>query len=235
MQYIVTQIQADLQAQSNPEVQQSTQRFFKTPIKQYGLKSADTKKIGQTYYNTIKHLSKYELFNLCQQLWQSGFIEETLIAAQWSEKCTKQFTPSDIDIFKSWIENYVTNWASCDTFCNHTVGNLITMYPQLIPHLKQWATSNNMWLRRAAAVSLIVPAKKGQFLTDVFDITNILLKDQHDLVQKGYGWLLKVAANKHQMAVFNYVVANKAIMPRTALRYAIEKMPPELRKTAMLK
>ena len=90
-------------------------------------------------------------------------------------------------------------------------------------------------MRRAAAVSLIVPAKKGLFLKDVFEIADKLLVDKDDMVQNGYGWMLKVSCQKHEEEVFDYVMANKTLMPRTALRYAIEKMPADLKKLAMEK
>jgi len=73
------------------------------------------------------------------------------------------------------------------------------------------------------------------FLDDVFDIADRLLTDQDDLVQKGYGWLLKEASRQHQKKVLAYVLAHKKTMPRTALRYAIEKMPLDARKKAMEK
>jgi 3-methyladenine DNA glycosylase AlkD len=82
-------------------------------------------------------------------------------------------------------------------------------------------------------VSLIVPAKRGKYLDDVFDIADALLEDPDDMVQKGYGWLLKEASRLHQQEVFDYVVKHKARMPRTALRYAIELMPKELKAEAM--
>jgi len=88
-------------------------------------------------------------------------------------------------------------------------------------------------MRRAAAVSLVVPARHGEFLAEALDIANLLLTDGDDLVQKGYGWLLKEASRKHTDEVFSYVMANKRAMPRTALRYAIELMPKELRAEAM--
>jgi 3-methyladenine DNA glycosylase AlkD len=84
-------------------------------------------------------------------------------------------------------------------------------------------------------VTLIVPAKKGLFLDDAFEICNTLLTDQDDMVQKGYGWLLKEESRKHQKKVFDYVVKNRKNMPRTALRYAIELMPKELKQEAMKK
>ena len=101
--------------------------------------------------------------------------------------------------------------------------------------MKSWAQSENRWLKRAAAVSLIVPTKKGEFLQKVFEISDMLLSDENDMVQKGYGWLLKEASRKHQKEVFNYVLKNRKTMPRTALRYAIELIPKELKKEAIEK
>jgi 3-methyladenine DNA glycosylase AlkD len=90
-------------------------------------------------------------------------------------------------------------------------------------------------MRRASAVSLIIPARNGLFLNDIFEIADTLLYDKEDLVQKGYGWMLKAASQAYQKEVFDFVIERKATMPRTALRYAIEKMPQELRKKAMEK
>jgi len=88
-------------------------------------------------------------------------------------------------------------------------------------------------MRRASAVSLIIPARKGLFLDIIFEIANSLMLDKDDLVQKGYGWMLKAASESHQQEVFDFVMKKKSIMPRTSLRYAIEKMPEEMRKQAM--
>ena len=122
------------------------------------------------------------------------------------------------------------NWAKCDTLCNHTLGSFLEMYPQFIENLMGWARARNRWLRRASAVTLILPARKGLFMKEVFEISDILLMDGDDMVQKGYGWLLKEASKAHQQEVFDYVMKWKAKMPRTALRYAIEKMPVEMRR-----
>jgi 3-methyladenine DNA glycosylase AlkD len=90
-------------------------------------------------------------------------------------------------------------------------------------------------MRRAAAVSLIIPAKHGKFLEESLAIADLLLTDGDDLVQKGYGWLLKEASRMHTGEVFSFVMERKRNMPRTALRYAIELMPKELKAEAMKK
>ena len=118
---------------------------------------------------------------------------------------------------------------------NHTIGDLIQKYPETAAEVKSWAKSGNRWLKRASAVSFIIPAKKGLFLEDAFEICDVLLTDTDDMVQKGYGWLLKEESRKHQTKVFDYVVKNRKVMPRTALRYAIELMPRELKEEAMKK
>jgi 3-methyladenine DNA glycosylase AlkD len=109
------------------------------------------------------------------------------------------------------------------------------MYPGFLSGLKIFAKSENRWMRRAAAVTLIIPARKGKFLKDIFEIADILLLDKDDLVQKGYGWMLKAASQAHLQEVYHYVIKNKKVMPRTSLRYAIEKMPKEMKEVAMQK
>ena len=96
--------------------------------------------------------------------------------------------------------------------------------------IKSWAKSSNRWLKRASAVSFIVPAKRGKFLSDALEICDVLLLDGDDMVQKGYGWLLKEESRVHPKEVFDYVVKNREVMPRTALRYAIELIPEEFKR-----
>jgi 3-methyladenine DNA glycosylase AlkD len=213
----------------------SCSRFFKEEILCYGVKSVFVKKIAKNYFNEIKSKNKKEIFSLCEELFQSDYCEEAYIASEWAYQVRNSYSEGDFFIFERWIHNYINNWAKCDTLCNHTVGSFIEKFPAYVENLKVWALSDNRWVRRAAAVTLILPARKGNFLNEVFEISNALLKDEDDLVQKGYGWMLKEASKVHYQEVFNYVMNNKNDMPRTALRYAIEKMPEELRSEAMKK
>jgi 3-methyladenine DNA glycosylase AlkD len=233
MTNIMAKIREALKEKADEDVQRSGERFFKEQIKLYGVKTAVVSKIGKECLKEIKGQSKAEIFSLCDLLWKSGYMEEGFIACHWSYYLRKFYEPQDFLVFERWVNEYVSNWASCDTLCNHTVGSFLEMYPDHVSKLKKWATSPNRWVRRAAAVSLIVPAKNGKFLQDVFEIADTLLLDKDDMVQKGYGWMLKVASQTHQEEVFEYVLAHKTTMPRTALRYAIEKMPKEFKNKAM--
>jgi 3-methyladenine DNA glycosylase AlkD len=232
---IINKIRTELIRNADEKTRIQGEKFFKENIKIYGLKSAQVEQISKEYYKTLPGTSKSKIFSYCKELWESGFMEEAGIACMWSYNVRKQYIPEDFTVFEGWVNKYVTNWAACDTLCNHTVGTFIEMYPSYLAGLKRWAKSKNRWVKRASAVSLIVPARKGLFLEDIFEIADILHSDPDDMVQKGYGWMLKAASQAHQKEVFDYVMRKKATMPRTSLRYAIEKMPQELKARAMAK
>ncbi|MFH0861800.1 MAG: DNA alkylation repair protein [Candidatus Altiarchaeota archaeon] len=233
MDSILHEIREELRDNADERTRTSAQRFFKQEVKIYGIKSATVGRIAKKYFREVEGSGKEHVFRLCEVLFGSGYMEESFVACTWSYGIRHRFVEGDFATFERWIGAYVGNWATCDTLCNHTVGAYIDKFPDRIVGLKRWAKSRNMWLRRASAVSLIVPAKGGRFLEEAFEISDILLMDKEDLVRKGYGWLLKEGSRTHQAEVFEYVMKNKDRMPRTALRYAIELMPKDLRAKAM--
>lgn len=235
MSGVVEQIRADLKACVDEKTRQGFERFFREPVRFYGVKTAIVAKIAKKYWPQVNVLSKPELFGVCEELLGSDFGEEAFVVSFWLPKYIGNLVPLDLLTFKRWICLYVNNWAKCDGFCNHTVGDLIVKFPEAVVEVVSWAKSENRWLRRAAAVSLVVPAKRGLFLREAFEVCDVLLLDGDDMVQKGYGWLLKEESRLHLREVFDYVVLHRAVMPRTALRYAIELMPKELKVEAMKK
>lgn len=233
MKNVLNEIRQRLRKQADPKIKEGQTRYFKEQVKFYGLTMPATEKIAKEFFPKIKNLEKKEIFSLCEEFLKSGFMEEAMISANWTYWINKRFEEKDFKTFENWIEKYIDNWAECDTLCNHAVAAYIEKFPKYVNRLKSWAKSKNMWMRRASAVTLIVPAAKGMFLKDIFQLADILLLDKEDLVQKGYGWMLKSASRMHQKEIFDYVMKNKKVMPRTALRYAIEKMPKELKAKAM--
>jgi len=199
----------------------------------YGVKGPLVRNIAKEHFKVVKTLGKVVIFSLCEKLFRSKLCEEAFIAAHWLDWISHALVPDDMKTFEQWIDQYIDDWAKCDTLCTRAIGSFLIQYPALLSIVKQWASSLNPFVRRAAAVSLILPARKGMFLDEVFEISDRLLLDKEDLVQKGYGWMLKEASRKHPDRVFSYLMQKKSLMPRTAFRYALEKMAPELRKIAM--
>ena len=233
MSKIISRIRKELKKNATSKTRISFQRFFKEPVKCHGVKTGIVGKIAQRYWKEVEGFGKKRIFGLCAELYKSDYCEDAFIVSWWAPKLADQYEPRDFQVFKGWIERYINNWAKCDGFCCGTMGRFLEKYQDFIPKIKTWTRSRNRWVKRAAAVSLINPARKGKLLKDVFDIADRLLVDPDDMVQKGYGWLLKEASRLHQTEVLNYVIRNKKYMPRTALRYAIELMPKVLKQKAM--
>ena len=235
MDPVISRIRDELLKNQDMKTKESAHRFFKEDITCYGVKTALVGKIADRYWKEIKNREKAEIFNLCEELYRSQYLEEAFIVSAFAYKLKDRYEPGDMAVFRRWIDTYITNWAACDGFCNHAVGDFIEQYPEFIRELKQWTQSENRWMRRASAVSLIIPAKHGKFLDEVIAIASLLLTDTDDMVRKGYGWLLKEGSRHHEQEVFEFVMQNKDTMPRTSLRYAIELMAPERKAEAMIK
>jgi 3-methyladenine DNA glycosylase AlkD len=235
MNKTIQSIREELKRNSDIKTHQSFQRFFKEQVTFYGVKTGTVGKIAKKYWKEIEGLGKVKIFKLCEELYRSDYCEEAFIVSWWVPNLIEEFTLDDLQLFRKWIEKYINNWAKCDGFCNHSVGGMIEKFPECVGEIKSWAKSNNRWMKRASAVSLIIPVRNGKFLKDVLEISDLLIQDKDDMVQKGYGWLLKEASRLNQETVFDYVISKKKIMPRTAFRYAIELMPEKLRAKAMKK
>jgi 3-methyladenine DNA glycosylase AlkD len=232
---LISEMREELVNSADEKTKETAARFFKEGINCYGVKAASVLKIADKYFKQIKNEKKDTVFSLSEELLKSDLFEESSIAFEWVYRMREFYEPDDFEVFEEWIGKYVNNWAKCDTLCNHSVAAFIESYPQYITRLKQWTKSDNRWFRRAAAVTLVLPARNGKFLEDVLEIADSLLMDEDDLVRKGYGWMLKEAGKAHQQEIFEYVMKNKKVMPRTSLRYAIEKFPQDMRKKAMEK
>jgi 3-methyladenine DNA glycosylase AlkD len=208
---------------------------------QRNLKNKDTlitsavRKVGREQFQPFRQHTKEEVFAICEKLLESGDWQERAIAFQWAFQIRRQYEMGDFVLFERWLDQHVDGWGSCDDFCTHAFGHLIFVFPELIPDVKAWIPSENRWFRRGAAVVMIYTNRRGKNIEPAFEIADQLLMDEDYLVQKGYGWMLKEISKTEPIKVFDFVMERKAFMPRTSLRYAIEKLPPELRQQAMEK
>lgn len=193
------------------------------------------RKVGREQFQPIRLHTKEEVFTICEKLLESGDWQERAIAFQWAFQIRRKYEMSDFVLFERWLDQYVDGWGSCDDFCTHAFGHLIFVLPKFIPNVKAWIPSENRWFRRGAAVVMIYANRRGKNIEPAFEIADQLLMDEDYLVQKGYGWMLKEISKTEPIQVFDFVMERKAFMPRTSLRYAIEKLPPELRRQAMTK
>lgn len=219
----------------NPKNIKDYSRFHKDGKTHIGIATPLIRRVASENFKQIKNLEKKQIFSLCEKLSKINGSGCRDIAFDWAFRIRNQYQKEDFKIFENWLKNYVTTWGSCDDLCTHALGKFIYQFPEFLPQVKKWAKSSNKWFRRASAVVLIYSLRKGKILKESFDVAKILLRDNEDLAQKGYGWMLKEASNLHQKEVFDFVIKNKKLMTRTALRYAIEKLPEKMKIKARKK
>ncbi|KZN62446.1 hypothetical protein N473_19525 [Pseudoalteromonas luteoviolacea CPMOR-1] len=198
------------------------------------IKTAQARQISVTLYRALPDHHIDTVFEHCEQLLESREWMISLIAFDWAFRVKKQYTPSTFEVFERWLFEYVADWYDCDDFCTHAFGELIVQYPQLIDKTHAWAKHDNFAVRRAVAVILIYPLNKGKYPQSApLNAADLLFNDEHDLVQKGYGWLLKVFSKTSPNEVFDYLKTHHKEMPRVAFRYALEKLDKQAKAELM--
>ena len=237
MSSLAARFQKELRALSSPAAEASERRFFKHPIKSRGVPTPLVRRLARRYFKEVGKGDKAQVWSACEELLLSGYNQDATAAIQWASTMAELWEIGDFSVFEHWLESYLDNWAKVDDFCLHIANPMLRRYPRLGVSIRRWANSRNLWMRRAAAVSLIAATGEGyatrHSIKEILAMADVLVEDPEDMVQKGYGWMLKAASKVYPDEVFNYVMSRRARMPRVALRYAIEKLPPDRRRQAL--
>ncbi|MBE3138289.1 MAG: DNA alkylation repair protein [Actinobacteria bacterium] len=229
MKDILEDLRKDLNLYTSPQKAEVLKRFFKTGKGQYGegdiflgVQVPDLRKIVRKYANI-------PLDNTLNLL-RSKIHEERLIAllimvekTKWADEAGKE------TLFKKYLENtqYINNWDLVDLSADKIVGSYLFEKPKDI--LYSLAVSENLWERRIAILATFDFIKKG-FYEDTLKLAKILLNDRHDLIHKAVGWMLREIGKRCSQEVLEqFLLVNYKQMPRTMLRYAIERLPEDLR------
>jgi 3-methyladenine DNA glycosylase AlkD len=131
-------------------------------------------------------------------------------------------------LFELYLRRHdrVNNWDLVDVACRYVIGVYLENRPRDV--LYSLARSESLWERRTAIVSTWWFIRAGD-LDDALAIAEILVNDREDLIHKATGWMLRYAGDKDRARLRQFLDTHAATMPRTLLRYSIEKFPPELR------
>ena len=222
-------IRNELRQLSNKEIAEHLQRFFKTGEGQYGHGDIF---LGIRVPVLRKIAKKYSQISIdqCVQLLKSQFHEQRLLALLILVAIFKKANNEGREaVYKSYLENtsFINNWDLVDTSAEHIVGAYLrNADKQPIYNL---AKSPMLWERRISIMSTFHFIKHNEF-TDSLRISKILLHDKEDLIHKAVGWMLREIGNRNINVEEKYLRKNYRQMPRTMLRYSIEKFPQNKRQ-----
>jgi len=225
----VRHIRTALRRGGSAEHAQGVQWFFKEEVRSHGWYTADLRRFARKTSREIQATDGLEaLPQVADQLFTGEVLEEKNFAVLLLEKSVAKFGDREFRLFESWLDR-VTSWADHDALVHYLIGPLVAAEPRRTARVFRWAKSRNRWRRRAAAVSLIRGARQRLFFDEIVRVSDALLQDQDDMVQKGLGWLLREAAKANPKTTVPYLLRIRDRAPRLVLRTACETLPPATR------
>jgi 3-methyladenine DNA glycosylase AlkD len=231
---ILTEVKSTLNRYANKEKAEILKRFFKTYKGQYA--EGDVF-IGVTV-PVIRKMASNSLdlkSEIVLSLLKSLIHEERLLALLILVlKFQKADLISKEKIYSLYLKHtkYINNWDLVDITAKHIVGSFL--FDKGRKPLYTLAKSNNLWERRISIISTLYFIGRNDF-TDTLKLSEILLIDKHDLIHKAVGWMLREVGKRNLAVVEEFLSEYSKIMPRTMLRYAIERFPEQKRKQWLLR
>ena len=222
----------ELQLLSTDEKRNILPRFFKTGKGEYGdgdkflgVSVPDVRKVAKNHKNATIN----ELTEMMQSEWHEVRLCSLLIMVDQFKKIDDEGRKRIVDFYLS-VTNRINNWDLVDLSCPAIIGEyLLNRSHDLLYRL---AESSLLWENRIAIVSTIIFIRHGQ-LDDTFNLSTKMMNHPHDLMHKAIGWMLREAGKRDESRLYNYVKTYRLEMPRTMLRYAIEKFDRNVRAELM--
>jgi 3-methyladenine DNA glycosylase AlkD len=229
---------AVLNAAGDERVAAQARKYFKLHerVQVIGIKSAKIDEIEKEIFAAVKPTWLLaDAVQFCDILIRNRFLEAKSVGIVLLSRYHKQYDKSLLETIHGWLaDGHCGNWAATDVLSGRVLSPLLKRFPELLQKVASWTQSANLWVRRAAAVSLIPLARRGEHLDAAYAAAESLLGDSEDLMHKAVGWLLRECGKTDDSRLEAFLLAHGARIPRTALRYAIERFPEPRRKRLLV-
>jgi 3-methyladenine DNA glycosylase AlkD len=200
------------------------QHFFKDEIQSRGWYTNELRKLARRFTRVIRREEGLDyLVEVADNLFHGNMLEEKVLAVLLLEPCVGDFTSAHFKLFDQWLDR-VSTWADHDALVQCVIGHMIVADPRRLRRIFVWSRSRNRWRRRASAVALLRGTNRGLFWDEVQQITQALLKDEDDMVQRGLAWLLRETARFDDARTIPLLMSIRTSAPRLVLRTACERL-----------
>ncbi len=227
---VAAQLRRALKNGGSAEHAAGVQWFFKHEIKSHGWYTADLRRAAVGLRREVRQEQGLEfLVEVADHLFSGSVLEEKAAAVFLLEKLDAEFGDHEFKLFESWLDR-ISSWADHDALVHDLIAPMIVSKPARAKAVFRWAKSPNRWHRRAACVALIRGSRAKMFFPEITKLSDFLLADADDMVQKGLGWLLRETAKFDAKRTVPYLMKIRGRAPRLVLRTACETLPAGVRK-----
>jgi 3-methyladenine DNA glycosylase AlkD len=232
---IAAEIRHLLRNGGSAEHADGVQWFFKDEIKSHGWYTAGLRSVAVRFRRRIrKEFGLDFLLRVADKLFAGRVLEEKVFAVFLLEKMTEEFDDAEFRLFESWLPR-ISSWADHDGLVHYLIAPMVASKPDRTARVFRWAKSPERWHRRAACVALIQGTRRKMFFSEIRRLSDLLLSDEDDMVQKGLGWLLRETAKADAKRTVPYLMSIRKQAPRLVLRTACETLPPGVRNKILAK
>ncbi len=168
------------------------------------------------------------LVRVADKLFSGRVLEENVAAVFLLETLDAHFSDGEFRLFESWLDR-ISSWADHDGLVHNLIGPMVAATPARFKDVFRWAKSPKRWHRRAACVALIRGTRAKMLFPQIVKVSDFLLADKDDMVQKGLGWLLRETAKYDPKRTVPYLMKIRGRAPRLVLRTACETLPDIVR------
>jgi 3-methyladenine DNA glycosylase AlkD len=211
------------------------QWFFKEEVKSHGWYTAKLRSVAVQLRRRIRKEFGFDfLLQVADKLFAGRILEEKIFAVFLLEKLTEEFSDAEFRLFESWLPR-ISSWADHDALVHYLIAQSVAAKPERTVRVFRWAKSPDRWHRRAACVALIQGTRRKMFVAEIERLSDLLLSDEDDMVQKGLGWLLRETAKADAKRTVPYLMSVRERAPRLVLRTACETLPAGVRKKILAK
>jgi 3-methyladenine DNA glycosylase AlkD len=206
------------------------QWFFKDEIKSHGWYTADLRRAAVRFRREVRKERGLDfLIEVADRLFSGSVLEEKIVAVFLLEKLDREFGDTEFKLFETWLDR-ISSWADHDALVHDLIAPMIASKPARAKTVFRWAKSADRWHRRAACVALIRGSRAKMFFPEIKKLSDSLLADEDDMVQKGLGWLLRETAKFDAKRTVPYLMKIRRRAPRLVLRTACETLPASVKK-----
>lgn len=218
-----------LKSGGSAEHASGVQWFFKEEIKSHGWYTAALRRAVRQWRREILREHDFDfLVRVADKLFSGRVLEEKIAAVFLLEKMDAQVGDREFKLFASWLDR-LSSWADHDGLVHSLIGPMVAAKPARVKNVFRWAKSPTRWHRRAACVAMIRGARSKMYFPEIVKLSNFLLTDRDDMVQKGLGWLLRETAKYDPNRTVPYLMKIRGRAPRLVLRTACETLPKTVR------
>jgi 3-methyladenine DNA glycosylase AlkD len=227
---VADQIIMRLRQMGEPRRAQGARQYFKHQIVALGITTPALRLFMRERMNGLQKVWRLgEAIQLCDRLLQEPELEIRGAGFLALAAFKKALTPAWLTPAESWLKHRLDNWALVDGFCNAVLSPLLERHPAVERTLVRWSGAKLLWPRRAALVTLVPFARSGRCLELAYWLAQEHFGDPEDLMHKATGWLLREAGKTDPARLKRFLLQHGPAIPRTALRYAIERFPAAAR------